>query len=342
MRKPVVLITGANGEIGHGLVEFFGKQHQHDVVALDLKLLDESLRDYCVAAIAGDILDENLLQRLVSEYEIHQIYHLAALLSTRAEYTPDTAHKVNVEGTLNLLKLAHEQARWHGHSVKFLFPSSIAVYGLPDLATKNKAGRVHETDYNFPTTMYGCNKLYCEQLGRYFALHYRQLAAERVPSGVDFRAIRFPGLISAVTKPSGGTSDFAPEMIHAAASGAPYACFVSEEARIPFMAMPDAIKALIRLSEAPAERLSQRVYNVTAFSPSAGEVRDRVLKSFPKAKITFQPDPPRAAIVNTWPAEVDDTPARRDWGWEPDYGADRAFDEYLVPMISRYYRESKA
>lgn len=342
MRKPVVLITGANGEIGHGLVEFFGKQHQHDVVALDLKLLDESLRDDCVAAIAGDILDENLLQRLVSEYEIHQIYHLAALLSTRAEYTPDTAHKVNVEGTLNLLKLAHEQARWHGHPVKFLFPSSIAVYGLPDLATKNKAGRVRETDYNFPTTMYGCNKLYCEQLGRYFALHYRQLAAERVPSGVDFRAIRFPGLISAVTKPSGGTSDFAPEMIHAAASGAPYACFVSEEARIPFMAMPDAIKALIRLAEAPAERLSQRVYNVTAFSPSAGEVRDRVLKSFPKAKITFQPDPPRAAIVNTWPAEVDDTPARRDWGWEPDYGADRAFDEYLVPMISRYYRESKA
>jgi len=340
MRVPVTLITGANGEIGHGLIEHL-RRNGTAVVALDLKPIDESLRPHCHAHIAGDILDDFLMGRLVSEYEINAIYHLAALLSTRAEYTPETAHSVNVEGTLKLIKLAVEQARWHGHRVKFLFPSSIAAYGLPDVETKNKVGRVRETDWNFPTTMYGCNKLYCEHLGRYYTRHYRQLAAEQTASGVDFRAIRFPGLISAVTMPTGGTSDFAPEMIHAAAQGKPYACFVAPEARIPFMAMPDGVKALVTLAAAPEERLTQRVYNVGAFSPTAAEIRARVLRAFPQADITFKPDKPRARIIDSWPADVDDTAARRDWGWQPDYDFARAFDEYLVPTISRYYAERK-
>lgn len=339
MRKPVILITGANGEIGHGLVEHFVKLGNKGIVALDLKPLDNRLARHCAATIVGDILDQNLLQRLVSEYEIHEIYHLAALLSTRAEYTPVQAHKVNVDGTLNLLELAVEQSRWHGNPVKFLFPSSIAAYGLPDRETKNRAGRIQETDFNFPSTMYGCNKLYCEQLGRYFTRHFRQLSAERAKSGVDFRALRFPGLISAETIPSGGTSDYAPEMIHAAAKGEAYECFVDEGTCIPFMAMPDAIRALILLAGTAAGDLSQRVYNLAAFSLTAGEFRERVLKAFPDAVITFEPDLPRARIVDTWPAEVDDAPARRDWGWEPDYDADRAFDEYLVPSISRFYED---
>jgi threonine 3-dehydrogenase len=188
--------------------------------------------------------------------------------------------------------------------------------------------------------MYGCNKLYCEQLGRYFTVHFRQLSAERTPSGVDFRALRFPGLISAVTVPSGGTSDYAPEMIHAAARGEPYKCFVDEGTRIPFMAMPDAIKAMTLLAGTPAESLTQRVYNLTAFSLTAGEFRECVLKAFPDAVIDFEPDEPRARIADSWPADVDDSPARRDWGWKPDYDADRAFDEYLVPTISRYYGKS--
>jgi len=337
MRKPVILITGANGEIGHGLIEHFAECDDRDVVALDLKPLDERIADHCSADIVGDILDENLLQRLVSEYEIHAIYHLAALLSTRSEYTPAIAHRVNVNGTLNLLQLAHEQAKWHGTPVKFLFPSSIAAYGLPHRHAKQTAGKVRENDWNFPTTMYGCNKLYCEQLGRYFTRHYGQLSAERPSSGVDFRAIRFPGLISAVTVPAGGTSDYAPEMIHAAAQGKPFTCFVDEQTSLPFMAMPDAIRALIELASAAAERLTRRVYNVTAFSLTAGRIRDFVLSAFPDAKITFEPDPPRAAIVDSWPADVDDTAARTDWGWVPAYPETRAFEEYLVPAISRYY-----
>lgn len=338
MRKPVVLITGANGEIGHGLLEYFAERGgEFDVVALDLTPLDERICRFCLSSIVGDITDNNLLQRLVSEYEIHAIYHLAALLSTRSEYTPETAHRVNVEGTLNLLNLAHEQARWHGNTVKFLFPSSIAAYGLPDVTTKTLVGRIRETDWNFPTTMYGCNKLYCEQLGRYFTLHFRQLAKDPTPSGVDFRALRFPGLISAVTMPTGGTSDYASEMIHAAAKGAPYACFVGETAKIPFMTMPDGIKALILLSEAPAEALGQRVYNVGAFAPSAAEIRAKILQAFPKADLTFSPDAPRARIVDTWPEDVDDTPARTDWAWKPDYDFERAFSDYLIPRIRDFY-----
>jgi threonine 3-dehydrogenase len=333
VRKPVTLITGANGEIGQGLIEHFCDREANGILALDLEPMGERLQRCCAAAITGDILDEQLLQRLVSEYEIHEIYHLAALLSTRSEYTPDVAHRVNVDGTLNLLQLAHEQSRWHGRPVRFLFPSSIAAYGLPDLETKAQAGVVRTRDWNVPITMYGCNKLYCEQLGRYYAQHYRQLAADYTPSGVDFRAIRFPGIISATTMPSGGTSDYASEMIHAAARGKPYACFVSEGARIPFLAMPDAIKALLLLADAPRDRLRHVVYNVTGFSVTAGQIRERVLRAFPEAVITYEPDRARERIVDSWPADVDDSSARRDWGWTPDYGFERAFDEYLIPTI---------
>lgn len=337
MRKPVTLITGANGEIGHGLIDYVSQHGGSDIVCLDLRPLDESMAARCQASIVGDILDANLLKRLVSEYEIHTIYHLAALLSTRSEYTPDAAHQVNVNGTLNLLQLAHEQSRWHGNTVKFLFPSSIAVYGLPDLETKNRVERIREPEWNFPTTMYGCNKLYCEQLGRYYTKHFRQLAAERTPSGVDFRSIRFPGLISAATVPSGGTSDYAPEMMHAAALGKPYDCFVRPEARIPFMAMPDGIRALILLAGAPVARLTQGVYNIAAFSPSAVEIRKRVVEAYPSATINFVLDPPRARIVDTWPADVDDSAAQRDWDWKPEYDWDRALNEYLLPTIRRRY-----
>src|SRR5690606_5901267 len=131
--------------------------------------------------------------------------------------------------------------------VQFIFPSSIAIYGLPDLATKARDAQVRERDWNYPTTMYGCNKLYCELLGSYFSQHYRQLAAER-PVMLDFRSLRFPGLISAFTLPTGGTSDYGPEMLHAAAKGEPYACFVRPDSVIPFMVMPDAVTAILQLA----------------------------------------------------------------------------------------------
>jgi nucleoside-diphosphate-sugar epimerase len=337
MRKEVVLITGANGEVGHGLIHRLGGQGGARLVALDLMPIDDSLKPQIDRFIQGDILDEMLLGRLVSEYEIRAIYHLASLLSTRAEFTPEAAHRVNVEGTLKLLRLAVEQSHWQGRPVQFVYPSSIAAYGLPDLATKATAGRVSEDDFGQPTTMYGCNKLYCEHLGRYYARHYRQLAVEADQAAVDFRCLRFPGLISAETLPTGGTSDYGPEMLHHAAQGEPYACFVREDARLPFMAMPDAIEALLGLGAAPRASLSRLVYNVTSFSLSAKDIYERVRRAFPTAEVTFKPDLKRQAIVDSWPADIDDGAARRDWAWQPAYDEERAFEEYLVPAVARRY-----
>lgn len=323
--------------MGHGLINGLSERTDLDVLALDIKDIDPDLAVKCRATIVGDVLDARLLERLVSEYELDAIFHLAALLSTRSEFTPETAHEVNVQGTMNLLKLAVEQSRWHGRRVKFLFPSSIAVYGLPDLATKAEAGAVHERDWNLPTTMYGCNKLYCEQLGRYYSKHYRQLAVDAQEQGVDFRSIRFPGLISALTVPHGGTSDYGPEMIHAAAQGQPYACFVREDTQISFMAMPDAIEALLTLMNAPAEQLTSHVYNISAFEPTAQTFAELTHAAFPNSAITFEPDLRRQAIVDSWPASVDDARARKDWGFAPQYDLTRTFEEYLLPNIRKRY-----
>jgi threonine 3-dehydrogenase len=336
MRKPVVFITGAGGEIGHGLIGRLSAISR-PIVTLDLAPLDPSLSRLVQREFLGSILDAGLLERILSEFEVDLIFHLAALLSTRSEFTPTRAHEVNVEGTLTLLEFAQKEAESHGRVVKFLYPSSIAAYGLPDLETKRRAGRVREDDYNHPTTMYGANKLYCELLGRYYARHYKQLAAEPLSGKVDFRAVRFPGLISALTMPSGGTSDYAPEMIHAAARGEPYACFVRPDTQIPFMAMPDGVDALIQLGSAPWEKLARTAYNVAAFNPTAEEIRAAVMDAFPGAQITFEIDAKRQGIVDSWPAAVDDSMARSDWSFSPALDFDRAFGDYLIPTIRRRY-----
>ncbi|MCS6937182.1 MAG: NAD-dependent epimerase/dehydratase family protein [Candidatus Bipolaricaulota bacterium] len=333
-----ILVTGANGEIGHGLIWRLAEQSDVRIIALDIHELDPTLKPKVHRAVVGDILDTALLESLSATYNFDTIYHLAALLSTKAERQPVLAHKVNVDGTLNLLEMAVGQSRVQGREIKFLYPSSIAVYGLPDLSAKARAGRVKEHEWLTPRTMYGINKLYCEQLGIYYARYYRQLDADATRGHIDFRALRFPGLISAVTVPTGGTSDYAPEMLHAAAQGKPYACFVREDTRIPFMAMPDAIEALLKLEAAPRQQLSSFVYNVTAFNPSAEEIFQLVRRAFPNAQVTFAPDLKRQKIVDSWPADLDDSAARAEWGWRPAYGMDRAFSDYLVPGVLQRYR----
>jgi len=337
IRKPVVLITGAGGEIGHGLITHLAEAGAQPVITLDVNPLEPSLGKKVQREFLGSIMDKALLERMLSEFEVDTVYHLAALLSTRSEFTPVTAHQVNVEGTLNLLEFSQREAESHGRPVTFLYPSSIAAYGLPDLAAKRAAGRVKEDDFNTPSTMYGCNKLYCEQLGRYYARFYKQLAADTQSGRVDFRCVRFPGLISALTVPSGGTSDYAPEMIHAAAKGEPYACFVRPDTRIPFMAMPDGVEALLRLAAAPRAALTRTAYNLAAFNPSAEEVRLEVLRTFKDADITWENDIKRQGIVDSWPEDVDDSAARRDWGFAPAYDFTRAFRDYLIPIIGSRY-----
>jgi nucleoside-diphosphate-sugar epimerase len=331
-RHSSILITGASGEMGHGLIE----RLTGNIITLDLNPLPASHAAKVRKEFNGSILDTQLLERINAEYEVDHIYHLAALLSTRSEFSPALAHKVNVEGTLNLLEFAQREGESHGRPVVFFYPSSIAAYGLPNLEVKATAGRVKEDDYLMPTTMYGANKLYCEHLGRYYGRHYKQLSAEKLGK-IDFRGIRFPGLISAATVPSGGTSDYAPEMIHAAAKGEEYQCFVRPDTRIPFMAMPDAIDAVLRLMAAPPEKLTRAVYNIGAFAPPASDVQTMVMSAFPNAAIGTMVDTKRQGIVDSWPADVDDAAARRDWGHSPKFDFDNAFRDYLIPAIRERY-----
>jgi len=336
----VVLITGAGGEVGHGLIGRLSAAGRR-VVTLDLQPLAPALAEGVAAEYTGTILDGDLLARVFHAHRVDAVFHLAALLSTSAERDPQHAHRVNVEGTLALLEQARQSGERHGHTVRFLFPSTIAVYGLPSRAVKQRSGRVSEDTFTQPTTMYGCNKLYCEHLGRYYARHYRQGAAAGLVPALDFRGLRFPGLLSADTVPSGGTSDYAPEMIHAAAQGQPYACFVGPDTWLPFMAMPDAVDALLQLEQAPQASLTRTVYNVSAFSASADACARETIEVFPLAHITWSPDVRRQGIVDTWPADVDDSSARRDWGFSPAYDFRRTFRDYLQPAVTaRYARRS--
>ncbi len=337
MSAQCVLITGSNGEIGHTLLEMLAEKG-NTIISIDLHTLSPAHSSLCEEEITGDILDEDIL-RAAEKYDIDVIFHLAALLSKSAELNPERGHRVNVEGMMQFLQLAQRIGKRRDKPVKVLFPSTIAVYGIPTLHEKQKTGKLRETEYQSPITMYGINKLYNEHLGRYYSDHYRQMSPTREWGYVDFRGLRFPGLISAFTVPSGGTSDFAPEMIHKAAQGEPYSCFVRPDAQIPFMAMPDGVKALLDFADAPCEALTQRTYNIGSFAPTAAEIADLVRKTFQGAEIEFAPDVQRQSIIDSWPADVDDSAARNDWKWMPEYDLQRTFFEYLVPNINKMYHK---
>jgi nucleoside-diphosphate-sugar epimerase len=323
--KSIALVTGAGGEMGQLLIPALRAQGI-DVVALDLVEIPESIREQCVETTAASILDGDVLAELFERHAPAYVFHLAAVLSRKAEIDPDLAHRVNVDGTYELFKLC-KQPRGEA-AVRFLFPSSIAVYGLPNPTVKKEAGAVKESEWTVPSGVYGCNKLYCELLGAHLS---------RTQGTLDFRALRFPGLISAETLPASGTTDYAPEMIHAAAQELAYKCFVVRDARLPFMTMPDAVDALIRLGLAEPDRLSTRAYNVRGFSSKASEIRSEVLKHYPAADISFEPDPPRQALVDSWPEDVDDRLAQKDWGFCPKHGLSQALSDYLVPAMKKRY-----
>ena len=332
-----ILITGAGGEFGHGLITTLQKQRKTNIIALDLNPLPKELADNCVETYYGNILDSELIAQIFSKYSFSEIYHLAALLSTSAEKMPEKAYDVNVNGTLQLLSKANQQAIQNNTITKFIFCSTIAVYGLPDLKTKAENIKVKEEQFLQPITMYGVNKLACEQLGIYYTKHYKQLDPEKKASNIDFRCIRFPGVISAFTIPTGGTSDYAPEMIHAAAKSQAYKCFVREDVTIPFITMPEAINALINLAEADKKKLTSTFYNISGFSVSAKQIFELVKKAFPDATISFEPHLARQTICDSWPMDVDDSKAKADWNYKPTYTIEQAFSDYLIPNIATLY-----
>ncbi len=337
MSEKQILVTGACGEIGQALVQGLALRGGFQIITSDLAPLPASIQPYVSQHFQGDMLNKT---KVFYDYEFEVIYHLAAFLSSKAESMPEEAHKVNVEGTMQLLLLAAYKSEKNEQAVQFFFPSSIAAHGLPDAKTKTEVGCIKEDEWLRPHTMYGANKLYCEDLGNYFSRYYGQRHLEPVPPVMlDFRALRFPGLVSAFTLPSGGTTDYGPEMLHAAAQGQSYDCFVRADTSLPFMGMPDAVKSIFMLMDAPRAAITQSVYNVSAFSQTAAQFRQRALQAFPGIDISFEPNIRRQGIVDSWPADVDDALARRDWGWQPDYDVERFFEEYFLPEIRKRYKK---
>lgn len=327
-RIPVTLITGAAGEIGQALVQKLLEAGNTSIVTVDLRPLSASdPRNLYREHLRGDILDPGLWERFLGRYRPTLIFHLAAILSTRAESVPVLAHQVNADGAARLIALAADIAT-RQEPVRFVFPSSIAVYGLPSQQAKDEVAVVSEEEHLDPATLYGAQKLYIERLGA---------TVERLNGGLDFRAVRLPGLISANTLPQGGTSDWAPELIHAAARGEPYTCFVKPEARLPFCAMPDAVEGILRLACGEKGRLTRTAYNLGGSSLSAAEIIARVTRDFPGLNVLFRLDKARDRIVASWPAGVDDTAARRDFGFLPEHDAETLFSRYLIPDIRRRY-----
>ncbi|MDH3628065.1 MAG: NAD-dependent epimerase/dehydratase family protein [Acidobacteriota bacterium] len=332
MSDKTVLVTGAAGEMGQLLIPRL-TETGHRVVALDLSEIPAALKPHTARTVKASVLDGDVLDTVFRDENPQMVFHLAAILSSKAEKDPLLAHQVNVDGTFQLFRLCTRSRRTHGRPVRFLFPSSIAVYGFPSRLAKRSVARVHEHQWTLPIGMYGCNKLYGEATGNYLS----RRAQDGAPL-LDFRAIRFPGLVSAATLPSGGTTDYAPEMIHAAASGKPYSCFVDADTRLPFMTMPDGVDALLRIAAAEPASLTQRIYNIGAFSASAAELRDECLRHFPDAQIGFASDLRRQSLVDSWPRDVDDSAARADWGHRTLHGLHGALEDYLVPALRERYR----
>ena len=320
MSKETIIITGASGEIGQNLIKSFISNENINLIALDLQESENKIKG--CNYITGNILDNQLVSDLHNNYSISSIYHLAAMLSSKAELNPQIAFEVNVKGTINFMELALAQNKKNKKVTKFFFPSSIAVYNT---INNNIKEPISEYMYCNPLTVYGQHKLYCENIGVAFDIYGNELKDK-----IDFRCIRFPGILSSNTLPSGGTSDYLPEMINAAIHGKNYDCFVNQTTVLPFIVMPDAISAIIKIMGTPKNNLSQHYYNVTSFSPSIDNVYHKLLHVNPEFKLSYDIDKKRQKIVNGWPQCVNDQKSRDDWGWSPKYNFEQALNNYLM------------
>lgn len=307
-----ILVTGACGQIGSELTPALRKQYGNDnVIATDFKAppANSPLQNGVFEIL--DVLDFLSFDNLIRKYSIDTIVHLAAILSATGESNPENCWNVNVNGTLNVFNLGVKYGM-----AKVFVPSSIAVWGdgVPKIAPQDALLK--------PKTMYGVTKVTIELLGDYYFKKY----------GLDCRGVRYPGIISAETLPGGGTTDYAVEIFHEAISKNKYVCFVREDTRLPMMYMPDCIKAAMDLLEAPTENLTHHCdYNVGSLSFDVKTLADEIKKYLPDFQIEYEPDPKKQSIADSWPDDVDDSIARNDWGWQPEYN----LSTMVADMITR-------
>lgn len=305
-----ILITGAGGQIGRDLLHALHARGD-EVIATDLQPLPARAIPRGVVTHVLDVVDAAACNELFTRTRPEAVVHLAAILSARAEEQPDLAYRVNDAGTRHVLNAAVRAGVG-----RLLFASSIAVFGpgLPQPVADDAPTR--------PTTLYGVTKVMGELLGAYYAQRH----------GLDFRALRFPGLISDAD-PGRGTSDYAVHMFRQGVRTGRYEAYCRPDTRIPLMYMPDAIRAMAELLDAPRALLRRSVYNIAAISPTAQELADAV-STLAAARITFNVDPARQAILDSWPREISDAAARADWGWRPRYDLE-AMARELVAHLQR-------
>jgi len=290
------LVIGAGGQIGKELVNELCKIHgSSKIVAADIKAEENLDCDFEIL----DVLDTKRLVEIIKKHNVKEIYHLAALLSATAEQYPQKGWELNMNGLLSVLELMREKV-----IDKMFWPSSIAVFG-PNTPKQNTP----QYTVMEPSTVYGISKQAGERWCEYYHTRY----------GVDVRSIRYPGLIGWQSAPGGGTTDYAVHIFHEAIKNKKYECFLKEDTTLPMMYMSDALKATIGLMQASPDKVKIRSsYNLAGVSFSPKDIAAEIKKHIPEFTITYKPDY-RQPIADSWPQSIDDTQARKDWGWKHQY-----------------------
>lgn len=310
--QETILVTGAGGQIGTELVEKLRQIYgESNVLASDIRALDNDPNSLIL-----DVTNTTELEKICEKYQINQIYHLAAILSAKGEENPLWAWNINMTSLLNVL----EAGRKSGMN-RIFYPSSIAAFGL-------HAPRENTPQYTvlIPESIYGISKAAGENLANYYFSKY----------GLDIRSVRYPGLIGYKALPGGGTTDYAVDIYHKAVLHEKFMCFLAPDTRLPMMFMEDALNATIQLMQADKEKITVRTsYNLSGIDFTPAEITAVIREFYPAFEIEYQPDF-RQAIADSWPASIDDSYARKDWGWKPAFNLQR-MSEVMIDNLKLFY-----
>jgi threonine 3-dehydrogenase len=309
-----VLVTGALGQIGVELVPALQRRFGKDaVVASDIRDPADDMKKTC-AWRRLDVLDLPALQKIVKEDGVTRIIHLSAILSAVGEKDPLRALEINNTGTQNIFEVSRQ------NNVKLFVPSTIAVFGPSSPKVNTPDDCVLR-----PTTIYGITKIHTELLCEYYHSKF----------GMDVRSLRYPGVISSQAMPGGGTTDYAVDIYHKAVTQNSFNCFLTENTALPMIYMPDLLKGTINFMEADEKKLTRRVYNLTALSFTPKQLAESIKSELPGFSITYSPDF-RQKIADSWPSSIDDSLARRDWGWKPDFDVEAMTKDMLRELKKKY------
>lgn len=312
--NPTVLITGSLGQLGQGLAKLLrGRYGRYNVIMSDII----KAPDHIIEAgpyIYADILDFKNLQEIVVNYRVDWLIHFSALLSAIGEQNVPLAMRVNVEGLHNILEIANQ------YKLKLFVPSTIGAFG-PD----SPRNPTPDLTIQRPRTIYGVAKVHAELLGEYYNHRF----------GVDFRSLRFPGIISSDTNPGGGTTDYAVAIFHEALKYGRYQCYLEPDTMLPMMYIDDCLRSISQFMEIPSNALKQRTYNIQAMSFTPRSLADIVKRYVPDFEMTYKPDS-RQAIADSWPMRFDDSNARAHWGWKHEFDEERLCQVMFDALIPKY------